>query len=94
VRRRLTGHADGDRQFVDILMAVQADGLDAVEVACAAALSAGLFSRDVVLNHLARRHTPAGLAPLAPPAGLRLDLEPVADCARYDTLKGGLRGAA
>ena len=40
VRRRLAGHDDGDRQFVDILTAVSEAGLDAVETACAEALSA------------------------------------------------------
>src|SRR5712675_2558895 len=32
IRRRLAGHDDGDRQFVDILTAVAEAGLDAVEV--------------------------------------------------------------
>ena len=38
IRRRLAGHDDGDRQFVDILTAVAEAGLDAVEAACAEAL--------------------------------------------------------
>ena len=88
VRRRLASHPDGDRQFVGILGAVLADGLDAVEAACAEALGAGLFSRDVVLNVLARRREPvpptaAGL----PLIGPQLTIAPVADCARYDELR-------
>ena len=55
VRRRLAGHDDGDRQFVDILTAVAEAGLEAVEAACAEALSAKLCGRDVVLNILARQ---------------------------------------
>ena len=55
IRRRLAGHDDGDRQFVDILTAVAEAGLDAVEAACAEALSAKLCGRDVVLNILARQ---------------------------------------
>ena len=94
VRRRLATHPDGDRQFVDILSAVPEDGLDAVEAACAEALGAGLFSRDVVLNLLARRKQPDRPPPIATPAGLALVVEPVADCARYDLLKEGWRGAA
>ena len=86
VRRRLAAHPDGDRQFVGILEAVLADGLDAVEAACAEALGAGLFSRDVVLNVLARRREPATAASLAS-IGPRLTIEPVADCARYDELR-------
>ena len=69
-----------------LLGAVLADGLDAVEAACAEALGAGLFSRDVVLNVLARRREPATAASLAS-IGPRLTIEPVADCARYDELR-------
>jgi hypothetical protein len=42
VRRRLAGHADGDRQMVGILTALTSDGVDAVEAACAEALAGGL----------------------------------------------------
>ena len=66
-RRRLAGHDDGDRQFVDILTAVAEAGLDAVEAACAEALSAKLFGRDVVLNILARQRDPA--PPRSDPGG-------------------------
>jgi hypothetical protein len=94
VRRRLSSHADGDRQFVGVLGAVLSDGLDVVEAACAEALDAKLFSRDVVLNLLARRRDPAPPANL-PSIGPPLTIEPVADCARYDTLRtiGEINGA-
>jgi transposase len=93
VRRRLSCHADGDRQFVSILEAVLTDGLDVVEAACAEALEAKLFSRDVVLNLLARRREPTPPANL-PSIGPPLTIEPVADCARYDRLRtiGDLSG--
>jgi transposase len=95
IRRRLSAHPDGDRQFVDILSAVPGDGLAAVEAACAEALAAGLFSRDVVLNLLRRMQEPVAPQPSATPIGPRLTLEPIADCARYDRLKTeGYRGAA
>jgi transposase len=87
VRRRLTGHADGDRQFVDILAAVADDGLEAVEAACLEALDARLCSRDAVLNLLARRRQPPPPASLAIPARLVLTVEPAADCGRYDRLR-------
>lgn len=86
VRRRLSAHADGDRQFVGILGAVLAEGLDLVEAACAEALEAKLFSRDVVLNLLARRREPAPPANLTS-TGPALTIEPIADCARYDALR-------
>jgi transposase len=87
IRQRLAGHGDGDRQFVEILSAVPEAGLDAVERACAEALSARLFSADAVLNLLARGREPAPPAPVLTPASLTLGLEPVADCARYDGLR-------
>jgi hypothetical protein len=81
IRRRLAGHDDGDRQFVDILTAA---GLDAVEAACAEALSATLFGRDVGLNIRARQRDAAPPRPVAIPAALTLAIEPAADCARCD----------
>jgi transposase len=87
IQRKLTGHDDGDRQMVKILSAVLDDGLVAVETACAEALGAGLASADVVLNALARAKQPAPVAAIAIPEALVLDQPPIADCARYDTLR-------
>jgi len=87
VRRRLAGHADGDRQMVGILSAVTTDGLDAVETACAEALAGGTVSRDVVLNILTRQRQPPAPLNITTPEGLRLRHEPLADCARYDNLR-------
>jgi hypothetical protein len=87
VRRRLAGHGDGDRQFVDILTAVAEAGLDAVEAACAEALSAKPCGRDVVLDILARQRETPPRCPVTPPAALALSIEPAADCARYDQLR-------
>src|SRR5271157_4992883 len=87
VRQKLRSAEDGDRQMVKILAAVLSDGLAEVEVACAEALSAGLCSSDVVLNVLSRQHPPAPAAAIPIPNALTLRLEPVADCARYDTLR-------
>jgi hypothetical protein len=87
VRRKLAGVADGDRQMVDILTAVLADGLPAVEAACAEALNEGVHSAGVILNILARQRQPASPATIMTPEGLRLRHEPDADCARYDRLR-------
>ena len=87
VRRRLGGHADGDRQMVGILAAVTTDGVEAVESACAEALDGGTISCDVVINILTRQRQPPAPLAIATPEGLQLRHEPVADCARYDTLR-------
>ena len=88
VRRKLKGSDDGDRQMVKILTAVLTDGLVAVEAACAEALDAGLASADVILNALARRQQTAPPPPVMTPERLTLAVPPLADCARYDTLRG------
>ena len=87
VRRKLAGVGDGDRQMVDILTAVLSDGLPAVEAACAEALREGVHSADVVLNILARQREPPPAVTILTPDALRLRHEPVADCARYDSLR-------
>jgi hypothetical protein len=89
VRRKLAGIGDGDRQMVAILAAVLIDGLPAVEAACAEALIEGVHSADVILNILARHRDPPPIDPIATPASLMLRHAPVADCARYDTLRRG-----
>ena len=87
VRQKLKGVPDGDRQMVRILSAVLTDGIPAVEAACTEALEAGLCSSDVVLNALSRQRQPAALPRIAVPDALTLQLQPAADCARYDTLR-------
>ena len=87
VRAKLKSHADGDRQFVKVLGAVLDHGLDAVEAACAEALEAGIASGDVILTVLARQRQPAAPASITTPAALRLNIEPMADCGRYDRIR-------
>jgi len=87
VRSKLKSHADGDRQFVKVLGAVLDHGLDAVEAACAEALQAGLASGDVILTVLARQQQPAAPPSITTPDALRLKIEPMADCGRYDSIR-------
>jgi transposase len=89
VRQKLSGSADGDRQMVRLLNAVLSDGMASVEAACAEALQAGVHSSDVILNILARQRQPAPPEPLLTPAALCLRHAPIADCARYDSLRSG-----
>jgi transposase len=87
VRTKLKHHADGDRQFVKVLGAVLDHGLAAVEAACAEALQAGLASGDVILAVVARQLAPPVPPSITTPDALRLRLEPVADCGRYDSIR-------
>src|SRR5436309_5947182 len=87
MRRKLQGSDDGDRQMVKVLSAVLTDGLAAVEAACAEALADGVHSADVVLNILSRHRDPGPAATILTPDALRLQHLPIADCARYDSLR-------
>src|SRR5215204_3251400 len=87
VRRKLKGSDDGDRQMVKVLSAVLSDGLVAVEAACSEALAGGVHSADVILNILARQRDPEPATTILTPDALRLRHAPIADCARYDSLR-------
>ncbi|TYB81185.1 IS21 family transposase [Maritimibacter fusiformis] len=97
VQRKLERQPGGDRQMVDILAAVLTDGLDAVDAACAEALSHNVHSAGVVLNILARHREPPPALTITTPDALRLSCEPAANCDRYDSLRrqtdGTLRSA-
>ena len=62
-------------------------GLGAVEAACAEALEAGLASGDVILTVLARQRQPVLPPSITTPNALRLKIEPMADCGRYDSIR-------
>ena len=87
VRRKLRGSDDGDRQMVAILAAVLTDGLATVQAACGEALDQGTHSADVILNILTRKRDPAPAMTVLTPGALHLRHAPVADCARYDSLR-------
>jgi hypothetical protein len=59
-----------------------------VEAACAAAARDGVFSSDVILNILARARDPAPPPTVLTPMSLALGHAPLADCHRYDGLRG------
>jgi hypothetical protein len=73
--------------MVKVLAAVLTDGLAAVDAACAQTLVAGIAHADVILNALARRQQIAPAPPIQTPDRLTLNQPPLADCARYDSLR-------
>ena len=93
LRRQLGPGDDADRRFVRVLSAVLTDGLDAVEEAIREALDSGAASDDVILNILARRREPPRPPTIVTSEALMLAHPPIADCARYDLLRGA-RAAA
>jgi transposase len=93
LRKKLGRGDEADRRFVRVLAAVIDDGLEAVEGAVREALDAGAASDDVILNILARRREPERPPTISTSEALALSTPPIADCARYDLLRGS-RAAA
>jgi len=88
LRRKLGKGDDADRRFVRVLAAIPDDGLEVVEAAVAEALSAGTVSDEVILNILSRRREPRDAQTMDVVVNLKLKHPPIADCARYDTVRG------
>ena len=88
LRRKLGSGDEADRRFVRVLAAVMTDGLEAVEAAIREALDSGAVSDEVILNILARYRDPPSERPLDVIVDLKLNHPPIADCARYDTVRG------
>ena len=88
LRRKLGAGDEADRRFVRVLAAVLEDGLEPVEAAAREALAAGTVSDDVILNILARRREPPRPLSIVTPDDLALRHPPLADCDRYDSLRG------
>ena len=86
LRERVARHADGDRQFVEILTMVAIYGIDAVDEACAAALDEQVAGSAHVVNLLHRAAEPPRAPVLQVPEALKLITEPAANCDRYDRL--------
>jgi hypothetical protein len=88
LRRKLGSGDEADRRFVRVLAAILSDGLEAVEIAVREALDAGAASDEVILNILSRHREPPPDQPLSVIVDLKLNHPPVADCARYDIVRG------
>lgn len=89
VRDRVLKQPKGDRAFVELLLVAREVGLEAQQVACELTLDGGMITAAVVMNELRRLTAPPRPAELSLPEQLRLQVEPLADCSRYDHLRGG-----
>jgi len=89
LQSNLSNVSGGDRQFVDILFAARLHGIELAEKVCLKALSQGIIQSDVILNALARELDGPEVPPVSTPTHLKLKIEPVADCSRYDHLRKG-----
>jgi len=89
VRDRLLKLPKGDRAFVEALLLAREAGFEVLEVACEMALTSGVVTGPVLLNTLRRLAEPARPRALEGAPAPALRMEPVADCGRYDSLRGG-----
>ncbi len=87
LRARLIKRPGGDREMVDVLALVLLHDEQRVEQAVALALESGEPSKQHILNCLSRLEEPERPQRLQPPPALKLVCEPVADTARYDSLR-------
>lgn len=68
------------------LLAAREAGLDALTVACELAWECGTVTAPLIMNaRLIALNRPAALQL---PDGIELHIEPIADCGRYDPLRG------
>lgn len=89
VRDRILKQPKGDRAFVELLLIAREAGLEPLQVACELALECGVITAAVVMNELRRLISPPRPSDISLPDQLRLQVEPLADCNRYDRLRGG-----
>jgi hypothetical protein len=87
LRARLIKRPGGDREMVEVLALVLLHDEQRVEQAVALALESGEPSKQHILNCLSRLEEPERPQRLQPPPALKLVCEPVADTARYDSLR-------
>jgi Transposase and inactivated derivatives len=88
LQAQLLARAGGDREMVEILALVLQYDEQAVLTAVELALEANAPSKPHVLNLLARLVGETPPAPVDAPPSLALQVEPVANVARYDGLRG------
>ncbi|MDE2389549.1 MAG: IS21 family transposase, partial [Betaproteobacteria bacterium] len=92
VRDRILKQDKGDRAFVELLLMARTlgdAGLETLEVACDLTLQTGIIAAAIVMNEMRR------LSEVTRPKALRsirlttptLQIEPKADCSRYDSLR-------
>jgi len=92
VKDTLLARPKGDREFVEVLLAMREHGSEVVEVACELALAHRTISAPVVLNHVHRLLCPPSPPPVSIPEQLHLKCDPLADCERYDQLRAQAPG--
>ena len=93
VKSILMKRRGGDRECVEVLLAMSEHGIEAVSVACELALTEHVVSRDYILNTLHRLQATAHPQTMTTAAGLILKEEPTSNCHKYNLLLTGAKHA-
>ncbi len=88
MRDRILKQPKGDRAFVELLLMARDVGLEPLEVACDLVLDGNVVTASVVMNAMQRLVVPMQPVTMNVPDMLKLEAEPLADCGRYDRLRG------
>lgn len=86
LQKILLKRAGGDREMVDVLALVLLHEEQEVVTAVELALETGAPSKQMVMNLLSRLTEEAPIPPIEVPAALVLQVEPLANVTRYDSL--------
>jgi len=93
VKSILMKRRGGDRECVEVLLAMSEHGIEAVSVSCELAITEHVVSRDYILNALHRLRPTAHPQATTTPAGLILKEEPTSNCHKYNLLLTGANHA-
>jgi transposase len=89
VKEHLLKKKGGDRQYVQILSAIQVHGMETVKIGCELALANKAVSSDYILNAINRLRPTQAPIVVQTPDNLKLTHEPQANCNRYESLTKG-----
>lgn len=76
----------GDKEFVQILLAIMSHGVEHVEVSCSLAINDKTINKDAILNIIHRLREQTSPEKITTPVSLSLTHEPAANCHQYDQL--------
>ncbi|MDX8414473.1 MAG: IS21 family transposase [Mariprofundales bacterium] len=86
MRHKMAHISGGDKAFVSLLCAAQEHGIDSVAKACQEALNQGIIQAEWVINSIFQTTASSDPIPESVSTDLHLNIEPLADCSRYDAL--------
>jgi len=90
VKNILVSKNGGDKQAVEVLLALRDYGVEAVEVACDLAISSNVINSQYIINSITRLKCEENAPILDVADNLKLKNPPIADCNNYDQLLGSL----